>query len=84
MVLYFEEIILSKTWTTLLSGCIWFAQIIKNAKYGNRNTPKLRHAMFIQSTISFLTIYIKFNANSIFKLKCQDNFAIFYFSLITL
>lgn len=84
MVYYFESIILSNTWTTILSGCIWFPQILKNARYGNRNTPKLRHAMFLQATISYLTVYLKLNATSIFNLKPQDSFVLFYVGLIAL
>jgi hypothetical protein len=84
LVYYFEEVLMSNLWTTMLSGCIWFPQIIKNARHGNRNTPKMRHAMLMQASISWLTIYIKVNATSIFNLKPQDNFVIFYFSLISL
>jgi len=81
-VYFFEQILLSNTLSTLLSGCIWLPQILKNARYGNRNTPKLRHAILLQATISWLTIYIKFNATSIFNLQPQDGFSIFYFGLI--
>lgn len=84
VVYFFEEIILSNMLTTLLSGCIWFPQILKNARYGNRNIPKLRHVILLQTTISFLTIYIRLNATNIFKLKPQDNFVVFYLSLIML
>jgi hypothetical protein len=45
LVYYFDTVILSNLWTTLLSGCIWFPQIFKNARFGNRNTPKMRHVI---------------------------------------
>jgi hypothetical protein len=83
LVYYFEEILLSNLWTTLLSGCIWIPQILKNAAHGNRNTLKMRHAILMQASISWLTVYLKVNATSVFNLKPQDNFVIFYVSLIS-
>lgn len=83
LVYFFEDVLLSNLWTTLLSGCIWFPQIIKNARCGNRNTPKMRHAILLQASISWLTIYLRVNATSVFNLKPQDNFVIFYVGLIS-
>jgi hypothetical protein len=40
--------------------------------------------MFLQATISYLTVYIKLNATSIFNLKPQDSFVVFYVGLIAL
>jgi hypothetical protein len=82
LVYFFDDVLLSNFWTTALSACIWLPQIIKNARYGQRNIPKMRHVLLLQASVSWLTVYIKFNATSIFNLKPQDSFGAFYTSLI--
>jgi hypothetical protein len=53
-----------------------------NARTASRNTPKFRHAILMQLTMSWLTIYVKFSATSIFKLKPCDPFVVCYVGLI--
>jgi hypothetical protein len=74
----FNRILLINSVTFLLSGCIWFPQIIYNARNGIRNTQKMRHIIIVQVTISWLTIYVRVNATGVFNLQPQDTFAFFY------
>lgn len=83
LIIWFERIILNNFLTTLLSGCIWFPQIIKNAHEQSKGTPKLRHAFLLQLSVSLIVFYIRFNATSIFRLKPQDSFVVFYFCLVS-
>ena len=43
----FNRILLINSLTLILSGCLWFPQIIMNARNGVRNTPKLRHVVIV-------------------------------------
>ena len=69
MIWYFDRVILLNSLTTLLSGCIWFPQILHNAKNGIRNTQKMRHIVSVQLTVSWLTVYVRVNATGVFNLE---------------
>jgi len=79
---HFNRIFLMNLATILLSGCIWFPQIVRNATYGTRNTPKFKHAILTQMTISWPTVYIRVNATGIFNLKPEDYFVVIYLLII--
>ena len=68
MIWYFDRLIVLNSVSTLVTGCIWFPQIVHNAKHGVRNTLKLRHVISVQVTISWLTLYMRMNSTGVFKL----------------
>lgn len=82
MIWFFDRVILLNSLTTLLSGCVWFPQIVYNAKNGVRNTQKMRHVISVQATLSWLAFYLRMNSTGVFKLESQYTFGFFYFSII--